>query len=439
MLYLIAPVVASVLSCIALYPGIFSIDSLTQLEQAMGKVPYNAWHPVGHTLLFFTIPYQLTGQILSVTVAHLLLYCFTWAYLFYTLERLGFKRRWLLVIQTLIVFIPTHLFLSMSMWKDIPFTCAGVILTANLIRLKCDPSRLQKAGFLLGTGAALGLLTVMRHNGPIIAPMIALLFLLSYRKDWRKALVPIGTAAVLFASVQFVGFTLLHAKPNPSAVSYRWFTQIAAGILKDGGRASQDDLDKLAAIMPLEEWTGRYNPYLNDPLFMVDIPGYKVTDTVEAHKGELVSATLSLSLKNPLKAVNAELRVTELTWRVLPLGPVNVTSYINRLDAYGLQIKQDTPLFSVWHDAMETMRTDYVLSVFFTRHGLWFCLTVFLLCLAFLRRSRRALVCFAPVLLNVMSLWVSIPSQDYRYVYLTVFAFPLLAGMMFNKKGETTT
>ncbi len=428
-LYAMAPVLACVLSCIALFPGIFSVDSLSQLRQAMGETGYNAWHPLGHTLLFFSLPFQLTGQIVSVTVAHLLFYCFTWAYLFSSMEGMGLPRRWLLPLGALIVFIPTNLFMSMAMWKDIPFSGAGAMLTVNFVKLYRDKSLVWRLPFLLGTGSLMGLLMILRHNGPIIVPVIAVLLLIVHRRTFWRALIPVGVAAAFFLCVQWVGFGLLHAKPNPEGMPYRWFTQIAGGILANNGEASEEDLQKLDTIMPRYAWSQYYNAYLNDPL--INIPGVKVQLTMGEHKRELVSATLSLALKNPRKAINAELYITELTWRILPKGPINVIGYKNRLDDYGLQINQDTALFRLWHDAMEFFRTSW-LRVPFVSQGLYFFLTVVLFCLAILRRRTwDAALCFAPVLLNVMSLWVSIPSQDYRYVYMTVLAFPLLLAVSF--------
>lgn len=423
-LYGVAPVVAAILSCFALYPGIFSIDSLSQLEQAMGVAIYNDWHPVGHTLLFFTIPYTLTGQIFSVTVTHLLFYCFSWSYLFSTIETMGFKRKWLIPVECLLVFIPTNLFLSMAMWKDIPFTCAGAMLTVNFIRLYRDRALIKKTPFLIGTGVLMGLFMILRHNGPIIVPVLLAAFLLFYRKSFARALIPVCITLAMFAGSRFFAAGIVHAKPNPPAISFRWFTQIAGGILADGGVPTEEERAKLETIMPMASWAKQFDPYLNDP--MLNAPGINVRENIGHHTRELIEATVSLALRYPFKALNAELRITELTWRILPNGPVNVISYKNRLDSYGLQIKH-TPLFTFYHDAMETVRTTDVLSIFLTHQGLYFFLTVFLFCLALLRRqSWRALLCFFPVLLNVMSLWISIPSQDYRYVYLTVMAFPVL-------------
>lgn len=47
---------------IAYYPGCFSQDSKEQYEQATNTSPYNDWHPVLHTILFFNIPLAISGR-----------------------------------------------------------------------------------------------------------------------------------------------------------------------------------------------------------------------------------------------------------------------------------------------------------------------------------------------------------------------------------------
>lgn len=427
-IYAAAPAIACVISIIALYPGIFTVDSLSQLRQAAGEINYNDWHPLGHTFLFYTIPYGLTGQLLSVTVAHVLFYIFTWAYLFSSLESFGLRRGVMLAVQACLVIIPTNLFLSVTMWKDIPFTCAGAMLTINLIKLYRDKQLFHKIPFLIGTGLLLGLFTVVRHNGSVVGPVVAVLFLIFYRKNILKAVIPAGIALAMLLSVRVAG-AAVDAVPNPDGMPFRWFTQIAGGILYDGGDVTEEEMQKLDLVIPRDDWVKYFNRYLNDPL--INSSAVKVQYTLGDYKRELVEATLSMSLRNPLKALNAELYITEITWRILPKGPVNVVSYSNRLDDYGLQIKKDTFLFKIYHTGMEFVRTS-PLTVIFTHQGIFFFLTVCMFFIAVLRRQGwRALLVFTPVLFNVMSLWISIPSQDYRYVYLTVLAFPALVAFTF--------
>lgn len=47
---------------IAYYPGCFSQDSKEQYEQATNISPYNDWHPVLHTILFFKVPLVISGR-----------------------------------------------------------------------------------------------------------------------------------------------------------------------------------------------------------------------------------------------------------------------------------------------------------------------------------------------------------------------------------------
>lgn len=431
--YGIAPVIACAVAAWGLYPGIYSVDSLSQLKQAMGLVRYNDWHPVGHTLFFFAIPYKLTGSIFAVTIAQLGLYTFTWTYLFSNLEAMGLRRRWLLPVNILLAFIPTNLFLSVSMWKDIPFTCVSVIATVLLIRLwRSGGETLGRKTFQWGLGVCLGFMAILRHNGPILVPIILACLFIVYRKRWKQMLIPAGAVLLLFLGVRLVAFGILDAKPNHPSIPYRWFTQIAAGILVQGGEVTPEEKAALEKMMPIDKWKEYYDPYLNDTL--MNVPGKNRFELLAEHRGEIVPAAITMALRNPVKALRAELQITELTWRVIPLGPVNVTGYKNRLDEFDMQIDQESALFLALKNALETVRSYKGLQILFARQALYFFLTLCLLGLAFVRRRKAVWLCFLPVLLNVMSMWVSMPAQDYRYVWLTVFAFPLLLLWSFAPK-----
>ncbi|MDR0671460.1 MAG: DUF6020 family protein, partial [Oscillospiraceae bacterium] len=383
------------------------------------------WHPVGHTLLFYGIPYSLTGAIFSVTLTQFALYVFTWAFLFSELEDMGLRRRHLLPVNIVAAFIPTNLFLSIALWKDIPFACVSVLATALLIRVcRSGEQAWRRRPVAVGLGVTLGLMAVLRHNGPFVVALLLPALLLVHRRHLRYALLSAGVALVLFAGVRVVGFGVLRAEPNNPAVSFRWFTQIAGGILTQDGRITDGEKAVMEKILPLADWRARYDPYSNDPL--MSTPGVRVWENLKNNRGEMARAAAAMALRNPVKALRAEMAITEVTWRILPLGPVNVTSYQNRLGDFGLQI-QETTRFLMLKNAMETIYRDPLWQVLFCRLGLYFFLTLCLLALSLARRDRGGWLCFLPVLLNVASLWISMPSQDYRYAYSLVFAFPLLA------------
>ncbi len=422
--YAIVPAIAAYVAYKSMYPGIFTVDSLSQLRQAMGEVRYNAWHPLGHTFTMVTLPWLLTGQIAAITITQLLLVVFTYAYMYYILETLGVNRRLLAVLNALIVFIPTNLLLSVSVWKDIPFTCLGVILTARLILLHRSGGKLlEKRSFVILTSVVMAALLIMRLNGLVLAVLLTGGLFVCYRKNWRK-LLPMPLIAIsVYVMVQVIGFGILEARPNNPGIPYRWFTQISAGIVAGDGDISEDEKAELETIVPLEAWKKYYNPYINDPL--MNVPEYRVLDNIAAHKGALIRTTLSLALKNPKLALKTEARITTITWQILPQGPATITSAKNKLDDYGLQIESSPSYEMIW-SAHDVTKNNKLLAVFCVREGVYLLIALFLLLLTLLRKRTKAWLCFMPVLLNVASMWISIPAQDYRYVYLTVMACPLL-------------
>ena len=62
---------------LAYCPGSFSYDSIWQYGQAVSG-SYNDWHPVWHTILFFTVPLKIFGKPAAIVISQNIYLALIW-------------------------------------------------------------------------------------------------------------------------------------------------------------------------------------------------------------------------------------------------------------------------------------------------------------------------------------------------------------------------
>lgn len=128
------------------FPGTMTVDSFDQLSQARGLTAYSDHHPWSHTLiiqLFYSIGYSLTGSVSAgigtYTFAQMIIVALSVGYAIASMAELGFGRKWQLIILFGYILYPYHLAYAITMWKDIIFSAAILVLGVTMYRLfECE-------------------------------------------------------------------------------------------------------------------------------------------------------------------------------------------------------------------------------------------------------------------------------------------------------------
>ncbi|MDR0489147.1 MAG: DUF6020 family protein [Propionibacteriaceae bacterium] len=199
-----------------LYPGVVTNDSSNQLMQALGLYEYSTHHPLVHTLvisIFARAGEALGNLALGVCLFGLFQCIATSAVVAYVLWRM---RSWgvsigaLTAVYAVFLLYPIHGVFAVTLWKDIPFGYAVLVLMTVIIDAIRKPLQgryyWRLATMLLLAGASV---YIFRNNGPfvLIAGMVALMIIL--RHQWKR-IVPIALAPiVLGAGIIFVSNAVL--------------------------------------------------------------------------------------------------------------------------------------------------------------------------------------------------------------------------------------
>lgn len=216
------------------------------------------------------------------------------------------------LVTLLFAVSPVNGALSVTVWKDIPYSMAVLAFSLLALRLVLRPAEIRRRGLWIGLGLLAAPVGLLRYNGLVIAPMVFVILGLAYRSHWKV----FARALLLFAALWWLVQTPFAAalkveKTSPVAGTLAMH-HIAAHI-HYGTPIAPADRETLERIMPLDTW--HYYCYLVNPvLFNSDMD----LDAMMASLGELNGIALRLMLENPTVDINQLFCASSLVYRVLP-------------------------------------------------------------------------------------------------------------------------
>lgn len=207
LLFFAVPLACFLLKYWIYYPGGFLSDSLDQYTQALSG-QYSNWHPVIHTLLFFTLPLALSGGWPgSIVLFQILLFSLALSYAFSTLRRLA-GSRFALISLLFVLLNPETTNLAAFPLKDVAFGIGALLSVSFTLRIFFSSGDwLRRPRNLLLFAAVLALTALVRHNALLfVVPLLAALcFLVPLKRLAALA----ACAAVLFCGVRFPLYSAL--------------------------------------------------------------------------------------------------------------------------------------------------------------------------------------------------------------------------------------
>jgi hypothetical protein len=237
----------------AFLPGTFSTDSLEVVNQIRSG-SWNDWHTNAYTAFVWALSFG--GRFWSgVTLGQVILMALGVAALGSTLLSKVAAPRVIFFSTFLFTCLPQVGAFSVTAWKDVPSTAGALMLAASLLQgIPAPTISTRQHSPILGFVGAL-LLAAFRWNGPVAIVILCLLVVTIYRKrHMRLAATILGSGLVGVACLmlpQQLGFTESTSWFN---FEVRELHDISYLTNKSPEIFSQDDIDLLSRIMPMEDW-----------------------------------------------------------------------------------------------------------------------------------------------------------------------------------------
>lgn len=408
------------------YPGNLTEDSFTQISE-MVSGQYSNFNTYWHTMIFQTaltagygLFHDINASVAFFTVLQMIVLTVSFSYCLMTLYHYGVPKAVLWVFYLIYAIIPYNLALSITVWKDVLFAAATLLVLCSWLRIiKGIGHSVLHNYFVFIIGSLLFLLS--RTNGWMIYLVTFCVVLAFCHKD-RKFLALMGSMAVLGWFLLNPALTLLGVSGGDPVESFSIPIQQVSRVIADGCELSEEDQHLLSNVVDLNEVPSLYTNWISDPM-KVEIRS-KNPDYFMDHLGEFGRLWVRLGVKHPWSYVKAWVDQTKGYWN----GGYDYSLYSETItdNPYGVEKTIDgNPVASLFRMYFGLSRH---LVFFEPLHSIGLHIWILILCFILnLKRGVEQWVLSVPLLVLVVGLWAGTPVYScFRYVYPIFVSIPLI-------------
>lgn len=452
-------VLARIPCYLAYYPAICAYDSPYQVVQIVSG-EYIDHHPIAHTLLIKAGMF-LGERLLGSVNAGIALYAFAqvialsaaFALGIAMLHRFGVNALWILVMLVWLLFFPFHMYMSVSMTKDIWFSALFLvqILAMFAVLYRGENTLRLKTWDVALFFSTVGMI-LFRNNGKYALLVLITVLLLALWRDgkmlklWGKVFLNCVAAFIVGSMILSLLFHVTNAvsgdKREMLSIPIQQLARCmvyhgGAGVLpEDDNTMSEEDKALLQEFMLYESYQ-EYNPHLADP-----VKRNTNTWVVRYRFKDFTATYFGLLVKYPSEFINAFLEVNagylypnDVSHATVNengiergLGYVQTRWMTDDMKGWGIYKDSKLPyLFEKmerWADENAYLKIPILKYLFVPGMWLWLCL--FLMAYLWIHRRFRISVVLILILGYFFTLLLG-PTVQLRYVYPVMTALPFIA------------
>jgi len=414
------------------YPGNLSIDSIHQIEQMYSGVYVND-HPVWHTWAVqavLSVGYFLFSDVNKAvavfSIAQILFAAFCFAYAITTLYQARIPTWCILTCFALYALSPYNIALSVTMWKDVPFSMALFLFVTAFFRIFRHCSVRSWIDYFLCFLAAI-LICLMRTNGMLVFALSLLCFLPFLWKHNRKLFMAL--AALFLLAVILCGpfLTACGVQGTDFVETLSLPLQQISRVIVDGHALTPEEEALISRILDIDEIPEVYQDWLADPI-KHELREHD-TAYMKAHLSDYARLWIKLGIKHPISYLCAWIDQTVGYWN----GGYSYYQYAEIVhdNPFGIQKTIHSGfLYSVKYELFGLVKMHAMFQLF---NSIGLHVWILLLCLILNLRNKRFLYTLTvPSLLVIAGLLIGTPvAFEFRYAYPVFLSLPLILPLTF--------
>lgn len=441
-IYTLAFICMSGLYLYAYYPGIFFPDSINQWDQIQtSNVPWNDWHPVGHTFLMMLT--SLGKYPIGFIGFQVILYSLIMAY-FCDFIREFVGKKSATIVFIFLMTVPIFPLSSVYIVKDSLFTYFLVLFTLYLIKIILSQGEWlnKKTNLVLLFFTILGFV-FFRHNGwPALLVSTIILALFLFRKKYIKLFIVIGLVIVSYQGITGPIYNHFNVIKSDSTESLGIFIQISAGIIKNDGNISKEEMGYFETLMPKEDWKNLYQPNNVDNIKFRERFNKEV---IKNNPKKFLTKVLGIMVKNPVSTLEAYMKQTEILWHsnisleLDNLRPIFRNQMEGQQGPYYFMTKAQREEFNPAYQGLDldeaTRENNWVREKLLIlcnwieksrlyvllMPAIYFIFFLFSMIMLIVKNRANLILAFMPYFLVMGSVFIAIPAQDIRYALPNLF------------------
>lgn len=422
------------------------------------------WHPLIHSMFYKTITY-IWNSMTALAFMQILILSLIYGYGLYSLEKTGFKKKWLWFIAFTVGISPLNGFFVNTLWKDILYSGFILLLIIYIFNIIVTKGLwLKSKGNIILFAFVLFLTATFRSNGIMPVALVSLFLFIFICVNCKKYIGRVIIILTLFVA-GFLGYSIglmkaFNVEQPPFSNGVGLPLQVAAGVINNG-IINEEERDFFRKIKTDNDWHSYY-PYLAD-----NIKNITPINNIYLKKNvdKFLKKTIIVSLKNPRQAIVAYLNQTDLLWSYIDKGRfftalynsddgekvINsfkeekldfLLQYPHSFDNINIEIvsSRTTALTSI--ASCLYLITEALLRITLLYNPAFYLVLLIFLSFAFIiKRGKNSILpilfLIITILGNVLSLYISIVAHDLRYAYPILFSMPfLLAALYVNPNNK---
>lgn len=432
-LFAIQVIILGIYFC-GLNPGNMSYDTYNQVSQLKGNIPFNTWHPIGHTL-FIGLLLKIWSNYAVISIFQILFFALVTSMFYTTLIKKDVK--WQLVYFTALIMsaIPSTGVNVVTQWKDIPFTVGLLWGTFILFKMCLVKDYFKNIAHIFEFVICLLSITLFRFNGIlafILMLIIALIYVVTGHNKIQIRNYCISTAIIL-AMILLINNIIpnkLNANPNPPGMKLRPIYQGLAALYVKGEEEDVviESRKLIESVSTPKQMIDFYNPYFadtisnNTPQFLNNLSKISTKDALKMY--------IEAAIMHPEVIIGDKFNLATTMWSVTkdPLSYNNAyTTIIQKemIEEFEVHRINNKITTAVEEFAKDTYHENYLLNTLVWRPGFYLSLELILLLYLIIHKDKRNIL-FIPLLCNAFIVFLTMPAQDYRYLWFISLIFPFI-------------
>ena len=443
---------------IAFYPGIVTLDSYSQINQAMGYEVFSNHHPFMHTLVIrlivgniYKITHNLDIGIAVFTILQMIANASIVAYTQVILNRLKVRKLIRLIAFTFYAFNPLVGIYVITMWKDVTMGASLLLYLLLSIELLYLHNRNKKIFIGLFFAGLAVLFSKATGIAMIFLSLLAFIFIMIRDKKIDiKVPALIMTAIIVWVTVQTLAINVFGILPTEKGESMSIpLQQIARTVVHCDSELRAEEKEIINEVLPYDLIAESYQPRISDP-----IKSKFNEKAYEENPGKYQRLWLDLGKRYPIIYLSSFLNNTYGYW--YPETDYQFTS----LDSYDTVVRMyikrgwekwiANPNYKECNisDEYFTSRLNNYYRVNNLRQipiigmllsiGLYFWIYFVLFVRCFNQKDKRLFIPLSLVIGVFISCLVSPVHAEMRYAYPAMILFPIILILAFKNLGENT-
>lgn len=456
-LYVFIPLCSFIFALFTFWPGLASPDSNYAWRMAKGIDPMDAVIPVGYTMLIRLLVHLWSNPAV-ITLFGVIYLSLSFSFCLIILDRLGVNKPVLIAAAVIFALSPNNIVLSITMWKDIPYTASIIMSTGLLIHLvsanRDKNGRLAETLFnrlcILTTPVFLNLCWVFRFNGALLAIGGSIAYIIILRKDFKSTFaniqiknpwrmmpvfsILVGVFIGVFGNLILPG--VVHATPDTYDYVTKYMTRQIMGADIQDKAITQKDSKMLWTIFNKKEVLADFTPHdfsgvlWDDPLW--DKFGDNGNDFDPRAKAEIIRnihrVYFSTFARNPKVMIKNALQSSNLVWGITRPEDLQITYDLSFVppENNSMGIREKTSALSNIYSNVLTGSQSGIWFDVFWRNGIWLLLAFGFMIILSTKKRFVEVLAFAPAMLSTASCLIAV-TAEYRYVWPMYGIMPILA------------